>query len=72
MTKDLTPYRDAIHREVIAPALEALKQRLLDGVVRGPVEVNVSAFVSTMPGQKTETTPATGFLPQPKPRTRTY
>jgi len=41
---DLKPYHDAIHREVIAPALEALKQRILDGVVRGPVRENVSAF----------------------------
>jgi hypothetical protein len=39
MTEDLAPYRDAIHREVIAPALEALKQRLLDGVVRGSGEI---------------------------------
>lgn len=29
-TTDLKPYHDAIHREVIAPALAALKKRLLD------------------------------------------
>jgi len=38
MTDGLKAYEEAIQREVIAPALAALKKRLLDDVVRGPVE----------------------------------
>lgn len=61
-TTDLKPYHDAIHREVIAPALEALKQRLLDGVVRGPVRENVSAFfVARCPVKKPKRPPQRDF-----------
>lgn len=63
---DLNPYHDAIHREVIAPALDALKQRLLDGVVRGPVESRSARFGSHDARSKNRNDPRIGVSITPK------